>query len=176
MRGRGGAFPRRGFEVAPGAVLVAGAQLRALRLARSLGDLPQERLRRGHVVGVNKLERLAPDVLLVRVTQDRLRRLAGVEHGAVGSEQRDDLGRVLDQGPESLLTRCQGFAGRRRRGAHRGRGRGGSAGGGGDGLPAPATAGVSGFYRAWGPPGGGAPAGKRGRRGPPPRRPPAARA
>ena len=146
-RGLPEAVHRHGFEVAPGAVLVAGAQLRALRLARSLSDLPQERLRRGHVVGVNELERLAPDVLLVRVTQDRLRRLAGVEHGAVGSEQRDDLGRVLDQGPESPLTRGQGFAGRRRRGGRGGRGRGGAAGGGWGGLPAPATAGFSGSHR-----------------------------
>ena len=94
------------LDPAPGAVAVLQLELdRAGLLARQ--DRGERRLDVLEVVLVQQRKARPADELLGRPAEHALDRGALVEAGAVGGEDRDHVGRVLDQRPEQLLTAAQ---------------------------------------------------------------------
>ena len=92
------------LEVPERAVLVQAAVARIDRQPRLAEDVGEEPGRGIAIVGVQQIEEVTADELVDAVAEDARHRAAGVDDQAIGCNQVDAVGAVLDEEAEALLT------------------------------------------------------------------------
>src|SRR5688572_10585629 len=92
------------LQVAPGAILVRHPELQGRVKPRAFQDLGEVVQRSIPVVRMDGAECVGPYLLFGPVSHHLLDCRACVADGAVGVEDRDDIGTVLYQGAEALLA------------------------------------------------------------------------
>src|ERR671913_669247 len=94
------------LKVAPRAILVGHSELQGRVKPRSFQDLGESVQRLLPVVWMDRAECVGPYLLFRPVARHPLDCRAYVANGAVGLEDRDDIGAVLYQRAEALLALC----------------------------------------------------------------------